>query len=128
MTERLSKRASNVYCPYCGNAAELVDSSAVYQRSYGMIWMCKPCDAYTGVHSSSPTFKPLGTLAKKELRALRRKAHALFDPMWQSKKMTRSEAYSQLAKLMNLPKEKTHVAMFSEDQCKEAIRVLGAPF
>lgn len=121
-------RKARVFCPYCGKAAELIDSSAVYQRSYGMIWMCKPCDAYTGVHASSPTFKPLGTLAKAPLRKMRSEVHKLFDPLWKKGKMSRNEAYSWLADQMNKTKETTHVAMFDEADCKKAISVLSLPF
>ena len=124
----MAKKTNKVYCPYCGNAAELVDSSVVYPQSYGMMWICMPCDAYTGVHRSSPTFKPLGTLAKKDLRKLRQQVHHMFDPLWKNGSRTRNEAYAWLAERMNLPKEKTHVAMFSESQCKMALKILDTPF
>ena len=37
-----------VYCPYCGKEAELIDSSVIYGRSYGMAYICFGCDAYVG--------------------------------------------------------------------------------
>ena len=40
----------NVYCPYCGQQAEYVDSKVIYGRSYGMAYLCRNCDAYVGVH------------------------------------------------------------------------------
>jgi len=118
----------SAYCPYCGKAAELVDISAVYRQSYGMIWLCKPCDAYVGVHKNSPKFAPLGTLATKELRKLRNQVHSLFDPRWRKGKMTRSSAYAWLANQMNLRVEKTHVALFDEHQCKLALEILKPKF
>ena len=114
-----------VFCPYCGNLASLIDSSEIYQRSYGYIWMCRPCDAYTGVHQSSPRYAPLGTLAKKELRELRKQVHAKFDPLWKKGKMTRKQAYFWLAKEMGIPEERCHVAQFSEEKCKKALVILS---
>ena len=121
-------KVANVYCPYCGKKAELVDSVEIYSKSYGMIWMCFSCDAYTGVHKSSKSFQPLGTLANQELRGLRQRTHHLFDPMWRDGKMSRTEAYDWLARKMNIDKKKCHVAMFSKQQCKQAIETLTPLF
>ena len=70
-----------VVCPYCGQVAVLVDSSIVYGRSFGLIYLCAPCDAYVGTHKGSPRHAPLGTLANKELREARLKAHEILDPL-----------------------------------------------
>ena len=55
-----------VYCDYCGRQAEYVDSKVVYGKSYGMMYLCRNCMAYVGVHKG--TDKPLGRLANAELR------------------------------------------------------------
>lgn len=40
-----------VVCPYCGRVAKYVDSSVIYYgHSYGMAYLCRPCNAYVGVH------------------------------------------------------------------------------
>lgn len=50
-----------VFCPYCGERAEFVDSAEVYHgQSYGLIYLCRPCDAYVGCHECSSSF-PLST-------------------------------------------------------------------
>lgn len=36
----------SVICPYCQSPARLADSAEIYGRSYGPIYLCKPCDAY----------------------------------------------------------------------------------
>ena len=51
-----------VYCDYCGRQAEYVDSKIVYGKSYGMMYLCRNCMAYVGVHKG--TDKPLGRLGK----------------------------------------------------------------
>lgn len=50
-----------VYCDYCGRRAEFVDSKIVYGKSYGMMYLCRHCMAYVGVHKG--TSRPLGRLA-----------------------------------------------------------------
>lgn len=67
-----------VYCDYCGRQAEYVDSKVVYGKSYGMMYLCRNCMAYVGVHKG--TDKPLGRLANAELRYWKKRAHAVFDP------------------------------------------------
>lgn len=108
-----------VFCNYCGKPAEYVDSAVVYGSSYGMIYYCKPCNAWVGVHKGSGT--PLGTLANAELRAYRRKAHGLFDRIWRRRWMSRGKAYAWLSEHMGLAKEETHIGMFSIEQCKIVI-------
>ena len=115
-----------VFCPYCGKQAEYVDSKIIYHgRSYGMIYICRLCDAYVGVHDGSDA--PKGSLANAELRYWRRLAHAAFDPLWQSGKFyrRRSAAYSWLSEKMELPKEETHIGMFGVDACKKLINIIS---
>ena len=115
----------SVKCPYCGADAKLVDSAIVYHgHSYGNIWLCKPCDAYCGVHKNDNQNRPLGRLANKELREWKVKAHAAFDPLWKSKQMPRGKAYGLLQKLMNLGTEHAHIGLFDVDQCKTLIEKL----
>lgn len=86
-----------VICPYCSQPAKWVDNAEIYGRRYGtsyMMYYCKPCDAYVGCHQN--TRQPLGVLANKELREWRKKAHAVFDPLWKTKKMNRQDAYHLL--------------------------------
>lgn len=110
-----------VYCPYCGCTAEYVDSEVIYGRSYGMIYLCRPCDAYVGVHKGTDT--PKGRLADKELRYWKKAAHAAFDPLWKSRMFTRRGAYSWLSNQMGIPPEGTHIGMFDIAQCKAVINL-----
>lgn len=110
-----------VICDYCGREAEYVDSKEIYGRSYGMIYLCRRCNAYVGTHKG--TDRPLGRLANKELRTWKKAAHAAFDPIWQSGKMKRWSAYLWLSKKMGIPKDLTHIGMFDVDQCKQVIDI-----
>lgn len=115
-----------VICPYCGRRAEYVDSKIIYHgHSYGMIYICRPCNAYVGVHDGTDI--PKGSLANAEVRYWRRLAHAAFDPLWQSGKFyrRRNDAYSWLSLKMGLPKENTHIGMFGVDACKKVIDIIS---
>ncbi|MBD2386012.1 zinc-finger-containing protein [Cylindrospermum sp. FACHB-282] len=116
-------------CPYCNQKSELVHSSIIYGAgtNYGMIYLCKSCDAYVGCHKG--TEKALGSLANRELRALRNKCHALFDVKWKggdriSRQIARNSAYQWLSKQLEISREVTHIAMFDEQQCKHVIELL----
>lgn len=109
-------------CPYCNKPSALVDSAIIYGKSYGMIYLCKDCDAYCGVHKG--TNKALGRLANRELREAKKQAHYYFDMIWKEplKLMSRSDAYNGLSAWMNLHPDLTHIGMFDIDQCKDAIQ------
>lgn len=115
----------NVYCDYCGEKAELVDSRVIYGRSYGhKVWLCRKCMAYVCCHKG--TDKPLGRLANAELRYWKRRAHDAFDPLWKYGRFRgyRNAAYAWLAQKMCLPVEKTHIGMFDVAQCKKVIEII----
>jgi len=112
----------NIHCPYCGAKADFCDSAEIYGgRSYGMIYLCRPCDAYVGVHKG--TDQPLGRLADAKLRKWKMAAHAAFDPIWKSGVMTRKAAYKMLSARMGIPEAKTHIGMFDVEQCKKVIEI-----
>ena len=109
-------------CPYCNSVVVKEDSEIIYGRSYGDVYICSAypaCNAYVG--ADKKTGKPLGTLADYKLRRARNKAHASFDPLWQKGGMKRTEAYKWMAEVMDLPREKAHIAMFDVDQCNKLI-------
>lgn len=115
-----------VFCPYCGKCAEFVDSAEVYNgRSYGMIYLCRPCDAYVGCHGNGKGDSPKGRLANAELRRWKIAAHNAFDPLWKFVPFRgrRSSAYAWLAEQMGLPKEKTHIGMFDVAECQQVIQI-----
>jgi len=113
-------------CFYCGGNTEYIDSSVIYGKSYGMIYICKPCDAYVGVHQGTDNAK--GRLANSELRFWKKEAHAYFGPIWQAKldqgqpkHVVRNKVYDWLSEKMNIDRFLTHIGFFDVGQCKEAI-------
>lgn len=122
------KPAFVVTCPYCQQPAELVSGDRVYPHRTDLyvkrFWQCEPCDAYVGTHSNSAWHCPLGRLANGELRILKQRCHAVFDPLWKKGGISRVEAYKRLAERMNIPRAECHIGMFDEARCRLALEVL----
>lgn len=113
-------------CQYCNQPAKFVPNEEIYNgkrygRSY-MMYYCKPCDAYVGVHENDPK-RPLGTLANRELREWRKKAHRVIDPYWRDGDMKRVWVYSRLNRHF---KKSVHVGESDQQMCEEIIRVTPA--
>lgn len=135
MTPRRRDQAPiTVTCPYCGHAAELVDSSVVYGRSYGKVWLCRPCQAWVGCHKNSRRHAPLGRLANAELRAAKQEAHAAFDRLWQAKMRhhnvpqseARPAAYRWLAEQMGMSKADCHIGKMDVQECRRVVEICAA--
>lgn len=120
-----------IQCNYCGNDAEWVENKEIYGKNYGrsyMVWLCRDCDAYVGCHNN--TREPLGTLADKGLRELRKTAKNAFinekmDGDWKNKKL-KGKAYAWLRKELNLSRDEAHFGMFDKDRCRKVIEIIKA--
>lgn len=120
-------------CPYCKQPARFVDNAEIYGKRYGRFYMafwCQPCDAMVGVHENDPA-RPLGTMANKELRQWRIKAHAAFDPFWQldpssedgdRPELSRSAVYAWLSEIIG---EEVHVGQSDVQRCAAIIAAAG---
>jgi hypothetical protein len=107
-----------VRCTYCSKVSDYVDSAVIYNgRSFGMMYLCRPCDAYVGVHKG--TDRPFGTLANRATREARKKAHATFDPIWKNRLLKRKEAYALLADKLGV--EEIHIGESDVDTCEKII-------
>ena len=115
----------DVDCPYCQKKAELhMDSSIVYRKNYGPIYLCQCypfCDSYVGCHPDSTA--PLGRLANKQLRYWKKQAHKYFDVLWKEDKMKRSDAYKWLSEKLDIPGKRTHIGMFDVKTCKTVVEL-----
>lgn len=119
-------------CRYCHQPAALLRIGASgypYQRDYGPIWVCVPCQAWVGCHPG--TEKALGGLANAELRMAKQEAHAAFDPLWRrkivklkcSKSQARRAGYRWLSEQMSIPYERTHIGYMSLEECKRVVEI-----
>jgi hypothetical protein len=124
MSNRKAKdRVHKLMCPECGSPSKCVRSEVVYGRSYGVwLYVCRrypECDTYCGTHRG--TKQPLGDMANRETRELRKQVHAAFDPLWKTGRMKRDDAYQTLADAMRISIHECHVGMFSAIRCKAAL-------
>lgn len=131
MREILTLKGDKTTCPYCGKPAELRKSSDLYPHSsqdYGLFWVCPgDCDAYVGTHTNSKRHTPLGRLANKELREWKRKAHAIFDPMWKMSHddymgFSRQQAYDWLTQQMGRVNQ-VHIGQCDVNECKQIVEI-----
>lgn len=122
-----------VICPYCDRRAELVTGNVIYPHRPDLFaklfYLCAPCDAYVGCHPKHTAkgggqgdgSTPMGRLANAELRKAKRTAHAAFDPLWKSGRMSRASAYKWLAEAMAISRNNCHIGMFDVDQFRAVV-------
>lgn len=113
-------------CQYCKKETELVDSEIIYGKNFGMIYLCKGCNAYVGTYTN--TIRALGSVANENLRTIRKQTHKVFDKLWNNVDgknwfKSRQEAYNWLAVKMEKNVRLTHIAMFREKECKKVIDI-----
>lgn len=110
-------------CPYCDGRVIYTTNDMIYGKQYGdwpYVYMCVECQASVGVHPN--TDEPLGYLADKRLKTLRKDCKAWFEKVWRSGILSRTEAYKWLATEMGMDRRNCHWGMFNADQCMEARR------
>ncbi len=109
-------------CPYCDREAPWVENKELYRKNYGksyMCYYCKLCDAYVGCHNN--TREPLGTMANRELRALRIQAHHYLDMHWNfgsDRRNRRTKVYSEMASYFGFD---VHVGSADIELCNKII-------
>lgn len=114
-------------CPNCGDRVGLVSNKVIYGREYGewpWAYRCcnAECDSYVGLHPF--TAIPLGTLANAATRAARKKAKAIFNPLWDGGGMTRTEAYTWLAGKLGIETvDECHIGWFDVATCERAVDI-----
>ena len=116
---------SRMRCPYCGAPVIFRSAEGIYKTSHldTMLYVCSKypkCDAYVRVHAGTKI--PVGSLANKELRDLRRTAHQYFNQLYLSGYMTKDAAYQWLSNLLCTPPSEAHIGHLGEYYCREVIR------
>lgn len=117
------------HCQYCKGPVRIVDAEKVYGKNRvpkgNKVALCEPCQAWVSCHKSGI---PMGTVAKANLRSMRKLLHDRFDPLWREKLFRgkhyldrRKAAYMWLAEQMNISPDQTHFGKFNEEQTREAL-------
>ncbi len=112
-------------CPYCGSHTILRSAEGIYidNSRDTKLYVCKNyprCDSYVRVHPG--TLIPVGTVANRELRALRAEAHRHFDRLHKEGFMSKQDAYQWLASTLGVPESQAHIGYLSEYYCNTVIQ------
>ncbi len=117
----------NLYCCGCNSEvqARLTDGFECYPHRPDLAKLhfckCDVCGNFVGCHnkSDSPT-KPLGCIPTPEIKAARRRIHAIIDPIWQTGKLTRKDLYRNLSKILG---RQYHTAeLRSVEECEVVLK------
>lgn len=116
---------SNMRCPYCGSTVVYKSGKEMFKScpegvNYYVCTNYPECDTFIKTMPNSN--KPIGTLANKELRMLRRDAHSYFNQLYLSGAMSKEEAYLWLANTLGCPKREAHIGQLREYSCKLIIK------
>lgn len=116
--------SSPIRCPYCGSHAVLRSADGIYHENTRntQLYVCKnypACDSYVRVHKG--TNIPVGTMANRELRALRAEAHRYFDQLYKTGLMSKTDAYAWLADLIAAPLSQAHIGLLGQYYCNLVI-------
>ena len=118
-------------CPYCGKRSKPMLGRDALENEVGLgrpdlmnkpCFVCFDCDARVWCHEHNGS--PLGRLANRHCRLLRKICHRLFDELWQSGRMDRNEAYAWLGQELGLTRRQCHFGLFDETMCQRAIDLL----
>ncbi|WP_113675887.1 zinc-finger-containing protein [Vallitalea guaymasensis] len=123
------KKPINLTCPYCNSGTNFIERRKVFSGGEGNIYIClnyPECNSYVGVHKN--TVIPLGSLANKELRLLRKECHYYFDYLYRKKAkqgycFAKNKAYKWLSDAMMIQLDKAHIGMFGIEECNRAIYI-----
>lgn len=87
-----------------------------------MLYVCSrfpACDSYVRIHPGTKI--PMGTMANRELRALRNEAHHYFDQLYKKGHMSKKDAYQWLASILAAPMGQAHIGLLGEYYCRLVI-------
>ena len=96
-----SDEVRTIYCCQCAGEVEAyrIDAMELYPHRPDLFhkhfWRRPHCRNYVGCHPD--TTKPLGCIPTYELMKARGHIHALIDPIWKTKMMSRRQVYARLS-------------------------------
>ncbi|CAL9959105.1 hypothetical protein VPHD292_0047 [Vibrio phage D292] len=112
----------NIYCCTCGSEVEarLTSGIEIYPHREDLcdlpFWICS-CGSFVGCHhKTKDRTRPLGVIPSDEIKAYRRKIHAVLDPLWKNKVRTRGALYSELTQVLG--REYHTAELKTVDECE----------
>ena len=99
-----------IYCCDCNKDvnAVLISGKEIYPHRPDLaslpFWKCNTCKNFVGCHHKSKNrTQPLGTIPSPEIKQYRIWIHEMIDPLWKSGKVTRTEIYTYLGRVLGRP-------------------------
>lgn len=112
-------RRYDLKCPDCGGTLMMRRSGKLGRPFYG----CTKFPECRGCHGAHFDGSPLGVPGDRATREARKRAHELFDKVWQNRLVQdRQAAYKWLMKALGLSVEMAHIARLTIEQCSELHR------
>jgi len=110
-------------CKNCGAEVIFTSNAEIYGREYGngRCYKCTKCDSYVGVHTGTKV--PLGILANKEEREMKKKCHDLFDELWHDSNQ-RTQVYKKLALALRIDIKRCHFGWFDYETLQRAYKII----
>ena len=93
-----------IYCCQCEKTVDATKEGgrSIYPHREDLwalkFYRCPHCLNHVGTHRRS--HKPLGCIPSPEIKNARRHIHALIDPVWKSRKLSRSQLYNSLSEAL----------------------------
>lgn len=104
-----------ITCGDCG-------APMVLRRSrFGQFWGCTRWPDCHGKHGAHPNGSPMGIPGDATTRQARIQAHATFDAAWQSRGLTRTQAYAWLREMTGKSVRAAHISRFTADECRHLV-------
>ena len=97
--------SKSIFCCECVKEvpARLTDGKEIYPHRSDLFdlpfWKCDACNNFVGCHhKTKDRTRPLGVIVSQPIKNMRKKIHALLDPVWQSGKRHRGSVYAEMSK------------------------------
>jgi len=81
-----------------------------------------------GLRQLAGNLQGLAARLDTDVAIARGTAHAKFDRIWKTGRLSRSDAYRWLAKQMRMPAEEAHMEFFTVEQCQKVVRCVDRNF
>lgn len=116
--------AASMICPYCGAPVEFKSNEVIYRHNFnnGFVYICArfpECNSYVAAHSVSR--KPLGILADKNTRDLRKSVFRIVSPYWQKGLVRKQTVYETIAKILNKEGAFISIAQLNKNECNTVL-------
>ena len=112
-TEDIPQVDADVQCPVCKAKMTLRRHTR-----FGLFWGCPTYAACGTSHGAHADGTPLGVPADQHTKTWRHRAHVAFDRLWESGRLSRTDAYAWLCQVMEKTQEEGHIGRFTIEECK----------